>query len=133
MPNQVKILIVEDNPIVLLANTTLIKMAGYSFDASETSKKALKLAFKNPYDLIFMDLGLDEYMTGYQVAEKIRNENNPNQATPIVALTAHTEEEVREQCLEVGMVDVLRKPITVDTIKTVVQQYVLSQLKLVRK
>lgn len=126
MVNQIKILIVEDNPVVLLANTTMIKMAGYDFDAAETSKKALELAFKNTYDLIFMDLGLDEEMTGYQVTEKIKEESNLNKTTPIIALTAHTEDEVREQCLEVGMVDVLRKPITVDIIKTVVQQYALS-------
>ena len=51
-------------------------------------------------------------LDGYKASERIREDDtNPNQKTPIIALTANAMEGDKEKCLEAGMSDYIEKPL----------------------
>jgi CheY-like chemotaxis protein len=52
--------------------------------------------------------GLD----GFETTARIRSMEGSGRHTPIVALSANTHEEARQQCLRAGMDDYLAKPIS---------------------
>lgn len=117
-----RILLVEDHNLVGKASKRLIensKTLNANVDVVETGAKALSSLEKDKYDLILMDIGLPD-MTGYEVTQKIRAHKDECIANiPIVALTAHEEEEAYERCIAVGMDDFLKKPLTPSTIKDI--------------
>jgi CheY-like chemotaxis protein len=76
-----------------------------------TGKDAIKYALSKKYDLIYLDLGLPD-LDGKEVAQNIRsNITSQNQHTPIIALTAHADEKIRQECLAVQINKVLLKPL----------------------
>ena len=92
-------------------------------DIAGTGAEALEFASKNNYDLIFMDLGLGD-TDGLTVTEHIRNTEGKNQDTPIIALTAHGEDEIRNRCFQVGMNDFSNKPITQEIAQAMLNKHV---------
>ena len=107
-----KILVVEDNQIVSrITKDVLMKEFDCQVDIAETGKAALDLVEQNIYSLILMDIGLPD-TDGCTVAEKIRaKSSNPNSKAPIVAVTAHAEDEEKEKFIRVGMNRVIIKPL----------------------
>lgn len=119
-----KILIVEDNIIAQTVIRTLITSLACDSDVAVNGQEALDLFQANHYDLIFMDIGLGEGMNGYQVTAIIRNLESPGQRTPIIALTAHTNDECREQCIESGMDGMFTKPLTLSLATEILNQFI---------
>lgn len=75
-----------------------------AFDLPSATK-----AFKfNQFSLVLLGIELFE-MKGFELAEKLRNELKTN--VPIVAITAHKIDEVKEKCFDVGMNACFSKPI----------------------
>ncbi|MDP3268235.1 MAG: response regulator [Legionella sp.] len=119
-----KILIVEDNIIAQTVIRTLITSLSCDSDVAMTGQEALELFQANHYDLIFMDIGLGEGMNGYQVTAIIRTLESPGQRTPIIALTAHTNDDCREQCIESGMDGMFTKPLTLSLATEILNQFI---------
>jgi len=67
-------------------------------------------------------------MDGYEATAKIRHLEGRNRYTPIIALTANTGAEGREQSLLAGMDDFLPKPIDIRRMKDALDR-VLSHPK----
>jgi PAS domain S-box-containing protein len=64
-----------------------------------------------PFDLLLLDVHMPE-LDGFQVVQAIRErEQTTGGHLPIIALTARSRKEDREQCLAVGMDDFLAKPV----------------------
>ena len=74
-----------------------------------------------PYDLIFMDIQMP-IMSGVDATQNIRSDSVIKQPI-ILALTANTLASDREMCMSVGMDDFLSKPIDLNTLSKVLQQY----------
>ena len=124
MPKDVKpkILLVEDSDIGIMVAKLNFAALGCDIDIANTSRDALDLAH-NKYDIIFMDIGLDE-MDGYEVTKKIRASISENKNTPIIALTAHSNEQVKDLCHAAGMNDFLQKPLTQENLKTILDKWI---------
>lgn len=117
-----KILIVEDVKIAQKVAILRLTELGCDVDAVETGAQALERIQTQQYDLIFMDLGLED-MEGFAVAEKIR-EIEKHRHVPIIALTAHDNPDIRKECLSKGIDDFLIKPLTLEGGKRVLEKYV---------
>ncbi|WP_455201095.1 response regulator [Kaarinaea lacus] len=115
----IKILIAEDQEINARLMDILLSQAGATTRVVENGKIALDAATSEVFDFILMDIQMPE-MNGVEATKHIRQFDNENQNTPIVALTANTIAEDKTSYLAAGMNDVLIKPvdeeILIDTI-----------------
>jgi CheY-like chemotaxis protein len=118
-----KILVAEDDFANQQVTTLFLKKFGYETDIAENGLEASKLAQKEKYQLIFMDCQMPE-MDGFESAKLIRSLKGPNQATPIIALTANVVVGIREECLAAGMNDILNKPMNINSLKEITEKWI---------
>jgi two-component system sensor histidine kinase/response regulator len=116
----IKILLVEDNPINQKVALEILKETGAIIDIADNGLKAVAAVRKNRYDMVLMDVQMPE-MDGIQATRIIRGELGIT-SLPIIALTAHTMEGDREECLRAGMSDYLSKPIDREQLFRVIQK-----------
>lgn len=118
MNNKKHILLVEDNMIAIKIAKILLEQLGCEIDCAEDGDEAVDLALSNHYDGICMDIGLIT-VSGVEACKTIRAYESQNHLknVPIIALTAnHSPKEIAEY-LEVGMQEVLSKPLTKEKAK----------------
>ena len=106
-----RLLVVEDNPVNQAVARGILKALGYAIDVATNGRQALNALKKRDYNLVFMDLQMPE-MDGFEATRLIRSGEAGvlNPAVPIVAMTAHTRDIDRQNCLAAGMDDYLAKP-----------------------
>ena len=109
---QVNILLVDDDELNLFIGQQLLREQGANVVLAQSGALALQQLEQQTFDLIFMDINMPD-MNGYEVTQQIRSLTD-YQHVPIVALTAHALESVRERALKVGMNDYLVKPFVVN-------------------
>ncbi|MRH99378.1 response regulator [Kriegella sp. EG-1] len=103
-----QILIIEDDPeIIKLLEIHLTDLI-YTTSKATDGALGLKMAMDNDYDLIILDLTLPS-MDGIEVCKRLRKEKN----TPIIMLTAKSEEIDRVLGLEIGADDYITKPFSI--------------------
>jgi PAS domain S-box-containing protein len=100
---QARLLVAEDHPLNQIFIAKLLKSLGFAhIEIVDNGQAALQAYKKTPCDLILMDCHMPQ-MTGYEVAEKIRDqERADDKHIPIVALTADAMEGTRDKCLTAG-------------------------------
>ncbi|QFZ85600.1 response regulator [Variovorax paradoxus] len=106
-PRPVRLLVVDDHP----ANRALIGdqlgALGFDADVAPDGEAALALLATQRYDLVLTDLNMPR-MDGYTLARRLR-ERMPSM--PLIAITAHLEQEGYQQCSLAGFAGVLLKPV----------------------
>ncbi|MGK0390901.1 MAG: CheY-like chemotaxis protein, partial [Maribacter sp.] len=119
----VQLLVVEDNYMNQKYISSLLKKWNLNFEFASDGLMALELAFIKPYDLIFMDISMPN-MNGYDTTNALRKIENPNQDTPIIALSALAFINEKKKALEIGMTDFLGKPFTPRDLLTILNTYI---------
>jgi two-component system alkaline phosphatase synthesis response regulator PhoP len=104
--NMSKILIVEDEPGIAMALEDDLTMEGYEVELAADGPTASGLARTRPYDLILLDVMLPG-KDGFEVCRELRRAGI---RTPILMLTARTQEAEKVLGLELGADDYLTKP-----------------------
>lgn len=113
-----RILIVDDDEMVLMALEELLKPEGYEIDPVASGAEALKELEEDGYDLLMLDMIMPE-MDGLELCRRIR-EMEKYKDTPIVFLTAKSREEDRTRGIEAGANLFLSKPISPDKLLGIV-------------
>ena len=101
-----RILLVEDEPGLVLTLTDRLRREGYSAEAVSNGNEALERAARGPFDLILLDLMLPG-KDGLEVCRELRQRGL---ATPILMLTARGQTTDKVRGLKVGADDYLAKP-----------------------
>ena len=101
-----KILIVEDDPGILLSLKDEFESQGYEVSVAEDGQKGFKMAKQQKPDLIILDIMLP-VLDGYEVCKRLRMEGD---TTPIIMLTVKDKEIDRVLGLELGADDYVTKP-----------------------
>ena len=101
-----KILLVEDELNIARPLQFNLEQEGYEVCSTPSGKEALALYAQESFDLIILDLMLEE-MDGYEVARQVRQKD---QRLPIIMLTAKSTVEDRIHGLELGADDYIIKP-----------------------
>ena len=106
-----RILAAEDNEFNAQLLEQLLGRCGHFVQLASNGREALSLAGEGAFDLLLLDVHMPE-LDGFQVAQAVRErERTTGGHLPIIALTARSRKEDREQCLAAGMDDFLAKPI----------------------
>ncbi len=122
--DKIKILVVDDEQHILeLLEYNLVEN-GYEVTTVDNGTKALELAAKGSFDLILLDVMLPE-INGVEICKKLKHELNID--TPVIMLTAKSEEIDKILGLELGADDYVTKPFSVREllarIKAVTRRY----------
>lgn len=103
-----KVLIIEDDPEITGLLEIHLKDLECQLISSGDGREGLELALNEKPDLTILDISLPS-MDGIEVCQKIRAKQN----TPIIMLTAKSEEIDRVLGLEVGADDYITKPFSI--------------------
>ncbi|MGP4071313.1 response regulator transcription factor [Piscibacillus sp. B03] len=101
-----RILIVDDEESISTLIDYNLMQEGYQTAVVHDGETALRLAEKEQFDLILLDLMLPN-MSGLEVCEKLREKGHK---VPIIMLTAKSEEDDKITGLDVGADDYITKP-----------------------
>ncbi len=102
------ILIIEDDPEIIRILELHLEDLSYKISKAVDGAQGLKMALANDYDLVILDLTLPT-LDGVEICKKLRAEKN----TPIIMLTAKSEEIDRVLGLEIGADDYITKPFSI--------------------
>jgi two-component system cell cycle response regulator DivK len=117
------VLIIEDNEHVREIFVSMLRSAGYEMLDAGTGTQGIEKALSAKPNLILLDLDLPD-MTGMDTAKAIRK-NSTTAHIPIIACSAWSGREWREEALRAGMVEYLQKPIPSELIKAKVSEFIL--------
>ena len=106
------ILVVEDDPDILLVLTAMLEDAGYAVTATETGDTLLDLRDGNLPDLILLDMLLSGH-DGREIVGQLKASPATGHI-PILMLSAHPGGE--DGAREAGADDFLAKPFEMDTL-----------------
>ncbi len=108
----IKVLIVDDEPNIRDLLSTSLRFAGFSVHAVANGADAVNAAEKGNPDIILLDVMLPD-MNGFSVTKKIRSMGIN---APVLFLTARDETEDKITGLTVGGDDYMTKPFSLDEI-----------------
>ncbi|MFM6927372.1 MAG: response regulator [Bdellovibrio sp.] len=118
-----KVLVVDDSRDNRELIKTILNSSGLEVTEVASGEEALHQAFKQPYDLVLMDIqmpGLD----GFGTLSELRKRGFK---APIVALTAHAMKEDKDRALAAGFADHLTKPIDAKILLQALQSHLTRQ------
>ncbi|HTB62455.1 MAG TPA: response regulator transcription factor [Opitutales bacterium] len=101
-----QLLVVEDDANIRRGVVDILESEGYAVTEAHNGAEGLKLFKQNKYDLVLLDLMMPE-MSGYDVCREIRKRDTQ---TPILILTAKSQEIDKVVGLELGADDYITKP-----------------------
>ena len=106
MEKLTKILVVEDDPHILLGLEELLKSEGFAVTVCNRGDRAIEAIAKHRPDLIILDVMLPG-VNGYEICKQLRSGKT---RTPILMLTAKGQEADKVVGLDLGADDYVTKP-----------------------
>lgn len=100
-----KLLIVDDEPVILETVQAKFRKEGYTTFVAESAEEGMRLFRRVKPDLLILDIMLPQ-RSGYDLCRAVRKES----ATPIIFLSARADESDRVKGLEIGADDYVVKP-----------------------
>jgi len=109
MTKKGKVLLIEDDQLMIRLYKTKFGMAGYEINVASDGVQGLKLASSDPPDVILLDIvmpGID----GFEVLRRLK-ENPKTKDIPVLILTALPgDEEIIQKATQLGALDFVEKP-----------------------
>ncbi|HLW57461.1 MAG TPA: response regulator transcription factor [Bacteriovoracaceae bacterium] len=102
----IKILLVEDDPILATGLVLSFELEGYQVIHAKNATECLSLIEEHLVDLFILDIGLPD-MSGLDLAREVKR-HFPQ--VPLIFLTAQTDEDTVVRGLEIGGNDFIKKP-----------------------
>lgn len=113
------VLVVDDEPDILMMVRHALRLAGYRVVEAETGEAAVEILERERPDAILLDLRLPG-MDGWGVLGVARR--LPSTAdVPIVIMSAHATPSTRERAIEAGCAAYLTKPFTIEELTGAVE------------
>lgn len=118
------ILMAEDNMVNQKLSKLLFKKLNMEIDMVANGEEAVERCKSGKYQLVFMDIQMP-VMDGMEATRQIKNLLGDDSPC-IVALTANAMTGDREKYINCGMDDYLPKPLSLNTLKEVIEKYVVA-------
>lgn len=116
------VLIVDDSKTAREMIVRLIEGLGIRCVVCETGDEGLKEAKSKVFDLILTDYNMP-HMNGFEMAKMIK-EDSLNVTTPIVCITSHTNESLKQQSKEFMITGWMIKPVKEDHLLSLIKRII---------
>lgn len=120
--SDLRILIAEDNEVNQLVLKKMIQKLGHNSTTVTNGLEAVEAFKRFPYDMVFMDIQMP-YMDGMEAVRVIQESAPPDKKPYIVAVTAHAIKGDREKYLGMGMDEYVSKPVSMNVISDIINNY----------
>jgi DNA-binding NtrC family response regulator len=114
---QPKILVIDDEPQTGMIFSRILTDVGCQVFSEATGEDGLERLKRNPVDLVFLDFRLP----GIDGLEVLRRLHLRLPQIPVVVMTAYQEVSSAVECMKLGAVDYLIKPLQSDHLKEIVR------------
>ena len=114
----VRILIVDDEEIVVRSCTRILADQGYTIDSAPAGREALRMADECDYDVVILDVMMPK-MDGLEVLQRLK-EAHPD--TDVIMVTGLSQIETAVRAMKLGALDYLSKPFDPDELQLVVSR-----------
>jgi PAS domain S-box-containing protein len=114
-----KLLVVEDNVSNQQVAREILRRIGVQVTIAKSGLEALEALEQRSFDTVLMDLEMPD-LDGLETTRIIRNDHRFRNL-PIIAMTAHAMKEDRDRCLAAGMNDYVSKPLSPETLFSVLR------------
>ena len=104
-----KILIVDDDPLVLKQLSELISSFGYEVSYVPRAEFVLDRLSSEAFDLILLDINMPG-MNGFEMLTELKNHAEFAEI-PVIMITGVGDESVLAECFRMGAVDYINKPV----------------------
>ena len=105
---KLKVLVVEDEPLISEMIAKSLKLEGYQVDSAKTGEEGLQKVKEVSPDLVLLDVLLPK-IDGWEVLTRMRDDSR-TKSIPIIMLTALSDEKSKVQGLRGGADDYVTKP-----------------------
>ena len=123
MAEQPKILVVDDEEVILLSVRRVLKKDDYAIDTVMSANDAVRKMDETVYDVVITDLMMPG-MTGMELLERI---GEMKLATRAIMITGFATMKTAMQAMQRGAFDYVAKPFTKDELRSVVLRAVRSR------
>jgi len=119
-----RVLLVEDNLVNQLVAQALLERLGAQVVLAGDGEQALQRLEKGEFDLVLMDCQMP-VLDGLACTRRWREREMQERRrhTPVVAMTAASDEQAREACRDAGMDDFVTKPVELAKLATVLAHW----------
>jgi DNA-binding NtrC family response regulator len=117
------VLVVDDEPSVLLTYRMILEQQGYQVTAAISSRDAIAGIEQQAMDLLICDLSLEQKHTGFEVIDFARR-RDPQ--VPAILVTGYASKEVMDKA-EQNAITVLFKPIDINEFLSTISSKVRSR------
>lgn len=120
-------LVVDDEEYNVVSLSALLERRGFTVRSALNGTEALRAAVEHQPDIIFLDYDMPD-TTGPQLVRRIRETLQPLGRQPLVlATTAYSTVEKREECLAAGMDGFLGKPVVEERLRAALEEAILHR------
>lgn len=120
-----KILIVEDDRLIVELERDYLEAAGYAVETEASGKEGLRMALSGDYDLVLLDVMLPE-MSGFEVCRRLRREKN----VALMMVTALRDDVDKIRGLGLGADDYVVKPFSPSELTARVKAHIATRRRL---
>lgn len=110
------ILVIEEDTLVRVAWSSIVHDMGYDIDQASDGLVGLEMLDADKHMMVFCDMNLPHW-GGFDVLAKMKKYEY---AVPTVMMLPYMDAELRNKALRLGAVDVLYKPVSQQSIETVI-------------
>jgi PAS domain S-box-containing protein len=121
-----RLLLAEDNPLNRELIKAMLERAGHEVVTVNDGAEAVRVAIRNAFDAILMDVQMPE-MDGYTAVRAIRTATEDRPGLPIIGLTANALPGESERSLEAGMNVHVPKPVDWPALLATIERLVLAE------
>jgi len=116
MPEKLKILLLDDEPIVGKRLKPALAKIGCDVEVFEDPKQALKRIDETEFDIVVTDIRMDE-INGIQVLEHVTKKS---QRTKVIIITGYAMMSLAREAMKKGAFDFIAKPFRPDDLREII-------------
>jgi two-component system, sensor histidine kinase RpfC len=116
------VLVADDNALNRDVTRRMLEIDGHRATLAETGDDALRVLLDGEVDIALLDISMPG-QSGIDVCHNYRACLGSAKPIPIVGVTAAIYEELRDNCLEAGMADLLGRPLTIEQLRSALARY----------